>query len=234
MQIIAHRGGSARAPENTFAAFDNALAMGAHAFEFDLRRSADDAVFVIHDATLDRTTNGHGPVCETPGDAIMALDAGFWFSSQFEGEPVPLFRDVLSRYKDKATLHIEIKDNCLRLAGLVAEIMRDEQAFEQCWVTSFHPEVLSTLRSFAPDARLAQVTRKQQVWTPQALLAAQVQMVCPHAQLVTAALVDAYHAAGLLVRPWGLKGDAALLDSLRPLGVYGVTWGMSIHERNNA
>ena len=224
MKIIAHRGGSTHAPENTFAAFENVLAMGVRAFEFDLRRAADDVVFVIHDATLDRTTNGSGLVCETTREVIGSLDAGYWFGPAFEAESVPLFDEVLLRYKDKATLHIEIKDNCRRLAVLVAEKLLAARAFEQCWVTSFHTDVLAEIRACAPDAQLGQLTRKRQVWTPQSLLAAQVQMVCPHAQVVTKALVDKYHAAGLLVRPWGLKGDAALAETLHEFGVYGCTF----------
>ena len=224
MLIIAHRGGSIHAPENTFAAFDNALLMGAQAFELDIRRSVDDMIFVIHDATLDRTTNGSGPVGDTQSDIIRSLDAGSWFSPAFLHEPVPLFEDVLMRYKDKATLHIEIKDDCRHLARLVAAKIQAEQAFETCWVTSFHPDALAELRACAPRVKMAQLTRKCQVWTPQSLLAAQVQMVCPHAQVVTKALVDKYHAAGLLVRPWGLKGDAALAETLHEFGVYGCTF----------
>ena len=85
--IIAHRGDSANAPENTLAAFRLAYENGADGIELDTMLSADQRLVVIHDDTLDRTSNGHGKVGEMPLTALRELDAGAWFSPKFKGEP---------------------------------------------------------------------------------------------------------------------------------------------------
>src|SRR5512139_733767 len=87
--IFAHRGASAHAPENTLAAFELALAQQADAIELDVKLSADGQVIVIHDSSVDRTTNGHGKVQDMTLVEIKALDAGSFFSSQFAGEKIP-------------------------------------------------------------------------------------------------------------------------------------------------
>ena len=86
---IAHRGASAYTPENTFAAFDKALALGVDNVEFDVHFSADGHIVVIHDDTLDRTTNGSGPVTDQTLDRLRSLDAGEWFSAEFKGQSIP-------------------------------------------------------------------------------------------------------------------------------------------------
>mgnify|MGYP001300547204 CR=1 FL=1 len=94
-RIIAHRGASAYAPENTIAAFDKAAILGARMIEFDVMLSQDGEPFVIHDENLKRTTNGRGEVGEVDAAYIKTLDAGKWFSKQFLGEKVPHLQDVL-------------------------------------------------------------------------------------------------------------------------------------------
>jgi glycerophosphoryl diester phosphodiesterase len=95
LEIIGHRGFSAAAPENTVAAIDAALAAGAHAVEWDVRVLACGTPIVFHDDTLDRTTDGSGPVDERSWDEVRGLDAGSWFGSSFAGEPVPTLRDAV-------------------------------------------------------------------------------------------------------------------------------------------
>lgn len=108
--IIAHRGASAYAPENTIAAFDLALAYGCQWVEFDVMLSCDQEPFVFHDETLTRTTNGHGYVSEVEAAYLQSLDAGRWFSNQFSGEKIPHFRAVLQWLIDSnMNANIEIK-----------------------------------------------------------------------------------------------------------------------------
>src|SRR5512136_2702473 len=87
--IIAHRGDKSHAPENTLAAFSLAAEEGADAIEFDVKLSADGQVIVLHDQTVDRTTNGKGNVSRLPLTALRELDAGMWFSEQYRGEKIP-------------------------------------------------------------------------------------------------------------------------------------------------
>lgn len=108
--VIAHRGASAYAPENTLAAFRVAMEMGADFFELDCILSADNEVIVIHDDTLDRTTDLRGVVSETHSDKIRKADAGSWFSPDFKGEPVPTLDQALEFAKDRIGVFIEVKD----------------------------------------------------------------------------------------------------------------------------
>jgi glycerophosphoryl diester phosphodiesterase len=93
--LIAHRGGAVEAPENTLAAFRYSLALGIRWFELDVQMSRDGALVVFHDETLDRTTNGDGPIGSLTLEDLRRLDAGSWFGSQYAGERIPTLREVL-------------------------------------------------------------------------------------------------------------------------------------------
>ena len=95
MLAIAHRGASGYAPENTFAAFRKALAMGAGFIETDLQLSRDARFVAIHDATVNRTTNGQGAVHDLTLADLRKLDAGSWFGSEFAGERIPTIEEIL-------------------------------------------------------------------------------------------------------------------------------------------
>ncbi len=92
--VIAHRGDKVHAPENTLSAFKLAAEKGADAVEFDVKLTADGQVIVLHDQTVDRTTNGSGNVAKLPLAALRELDAGAWFSGQFRDEKIPTLDDV--------------------------------------------------------------------------------------------------------------------------------------------
>ena len=95
---VAHRGATGYAPENTIAAFDLAFDMKADYIEIDVQRSEDGDLVVIHDTTVDRTTDGTGHVGELPFEELRSLDAGSWFGDEFVGESIPTFDEVLDRY----------------------------------------------------------------------------------------------------------------------------------------
>src|SRR5712691_9435510 len=120
--VIAHRGASFYAPENTFAAFDLAIEMGVSHIELDVHSTIDDHIVVIHDETVDRTTNGSGPVTSHTLGALAKLDAGSWFDEKFAGEQIPTFADVLDRYKGRAHIHTEIKGHSAHLSRRTADL----------------------------------------------------------------------------------------------------------------
>lgn len=110
--LIVHRGASTFAPENTLAAVRRAAEKGARWIETDVRLTSDGGLVMIHDATLDRTTNGKGPVVATSLDKIRTLDAGSWFSSEFTDEPVPDLESFLDTVLATGlSLQLELKDN---------------------------------------------------------------------------------------------------------------------------
>ncbi len=112
VNVIAHRGASAYAPENTLAAFSLAADMGAHWFELDCTLTKDGEVIVIHDDTIDRTTGVEGVVAEMTLAELKRYDAGSWFDAKFAGERLPMLGEALDLGKDRRIgVYIEIKDS---------------------------------------------------------------------------------------------------------------------------
>lgn len=108
--IVAHRGGGKLAPENTLAAIDTGIRYGHRMIEFDVKLSQDNECFLLHDDTLDRTSNGWGIAGELPWEKLARLDAGGWFGAPFHGEPLALLRDVAARCAQHQLMaNIEIK-----------------------------------------------------------------------------------------------------------------------------
>lgn len=106
---VAHRGASAYAPENTIAAYDKAVKMKADYIEIDVQRSKDGELVLIHDTTVDRTTDGSGKVGDFTFEELRSLDAGSWKGEQFAGEQIPTFDEILDRYHGKIGILVELK-----------------------------------------------------------------------------------------------------------------------------
>ena len=107
--VVAHRGYSGRYPENTASAFEAAIGAGADMIELDVCMTKDRVPIVIHDKTLERTTDGHGLVSELKLSKLKKLDAGSWFSPEFEGESIPTLEEILMQIRGKIPVNIEIK-----------------------------------------------------------------------------------------------------------------------------
>jgi glycerophosphoryl diester phosphodiesterase len=145
--VIAHRGASSYAPENTFAAFDLAIRMGVHHIELDVEATSDGHIVVIHDDTVDRTTDGSGPVTNHTLAALQALDAGSWFGARFAGERIPVFDEVLDRYKGRVHIHTEIKGRAPYLSQRTADLVRQHDMVDQVTITSFQRARLEEIRA---------------------------------------------------------------------------------------
>lgn len=156
--IVAHRGFSGQAPENTLAAFHRAASLGVMV-ELDVTLASTGEVVVIHDDTLERTTDGTGEVSETPLDTIRTLDAGRWFGAAFAGERVPTLDDVLAQVDPAVVLDIELKTTEAKsaLASAVVQAVRRAGALERVFVSSFDPLLLEQVRRIEPSIRRAQL-----------------------------------------------------------------------------
>lgn len=222
VMVIAHRGASSYAPENTLAAFDLALEMGAHHIELDVDLTSDGHIVVIHDDTVDRTTNGSGPVTSHTLAALRALDAGSWFGDKFTGERIPTFHEVLERYKGRAHLHTEIKGHSPSLAQRTADLIRTHGMEEQVTITSFQNVRLEEMRAYAP----ALPTGWLVVEVSEAIIAQAramgVTQLCPRANTVTSELVRRLHAEGFVARAWGVTTEE-LMQQVVQAGADGMT-----------
>jgi glycerophosphoryl diester phosphodiesterase len=154
--VFAHRGGAKLAPENTMAAFDNGLSFGADGLELDVHLSRDGVPVVIHDATLDRTTSGTGPVSALTAAELSAVDAGHRFDPdrghpfRSRGHGVPRLADVLTRHLT-ARVIVEIKATSPVAGRVVAHLLRDLGAVPRVCVGSFHAAVVEAVRRAAPE-----------------------------------------------------------------------------------
>lgn len=114
VEIVVHRGDNGRAPENTLAAAQRCIDMGVEYLEFDVRRSKDGVHYILHDPTVDRTTDGTGGIRTLTSAEVDALDAGSWFSAEFAGERIPRLEQLLDFCKGKIKLYFDVKEADLR------------------------------------------------------------------------------------------------------------------------
>ncbi|MFB9376986.1 glycerophosphodiester phosphodiesterase [Kineococcus gynurae] len=233
--MIAHRGASTSAPENTLAAFAAAVAVGADLLELDVRQTADGVPVVLHDATLDRTTDGRGPVARRPWRDVARLDAGAWFAPGFAGERVPTVAQVADLVRVGGPgLLLELKGRWdpRPLAGLI-RLLRPGGLARRCVVQSFDREVLATLRREAPDVGRALLVVRPSRGLLRSREAARIQaerarvqfgvLACnPHVgRGLTAATVAGYHDAGVRTFPWTVE-DPRHWAELVAAGVDGI------------
>ena len=152
--IFAHRGASRLAPENTLAAFRRAVEIGADGVELDVQLSADGVPVVIHDATVDRTTDGSGEVRDLTLAQLQELDAGSYAGAAFTGERIPTLEETLVEVGDKLLVDIELKYPTLettRLEAQVIEVIRRRGMQKRVWLSSFKPYALHTARRWGPE-----------------------------------------------------------------------------------
>ena len=164
VEIIAHRGFSARAPENTIAALTLALEEGATAVEFDLRTSGDGNPVLMHDKTLSRTTNGIGKVEELSLREITKLDAGSWFNSTFEGERVPSLAEALECLKVQVkTIFAELKgESTTQNLRNVVSITRAAGLLDKTVFIAKDWSLLDELRRHAPEALVGPIVERRE------------------------------------------------------------------------
>lgn len=236
-RLIAHRGFSGRAPENTLAAFELALEFGAPMIEFDVTLSRDGEVVVIHDDTLDRTTTGKGPVSALTLAELRALDAGSWFSPAFAGQRIPTLAETLDLIGDRALVNIEIKEEAVvPLRGMdpgptcieaqVARIVNERGPGQvaRTIISSFEPLALARLLDLAPEIATAALynSKLQTGHTPRAILRSTgARCFNLSSREVTPAIVEACRAAGAPVFVYTVN-DAATFRRLAVMGVHGV------------
>nr|WP_285851263.1 glycerophosphodiester phosphodiesterase family protein [Bacillus altitudinis] len=159
--IIAHRGSSSAAPENTIAAFDVAVEQGADYIELDVQMTMDQHVVVIHDDTVERTTNGNGLVKSYTLDQLKKLDAGSWFDQQYTNERIPTLQEILERYSQRIGILIEIKHpkRQIGIEKAVARIINRFAYSRHIIIQSFDVHALQRIKALAPSLRTALIIK---------------------------------------------------------------------------
>ena len=216
--VYAHRGGAALRPENTLAAFDHGIALGADGLEFDVHLSRDGIVVVHHDAELERTTDGRGAVRGLSAAELAAIDAGHRFATDGGGFPfrgkglgIPTLRQVLERYPTVPVI-IELKSPAPQLAQRVIDDLRATGSVERAALGSFYHRVLRAARAYEPSIRTG-AAREETRWAlyrswvgwplgRTAYREFQVPERSGRTTIVSPRFIDHAHRAGLPVKVW--------------------------------
>jgi glycerophosphoryl diester phosphodiesterase len=157
VQIFGHRGAKRAAPENTLPSFETALAMGVDGIELDVQCSRDGALVLMHNFTVDQTTNGHGPVHGYTVAELARLDAGSHFSPTFAGTGVPTLDQVFDLVDGRCIVNVEVKSQDPTggpEVDVLVEMIRRRGLYDQVIVSSFNPISLIKLRWLDPKVRL--------------------------------------------------------------------------------
>lgn len=245
----AHQGGAREGPSNTLYAMTAALAAGSHGIELDVHRTKDGRLVVLHDATLGRTTNGHGKVAERTLEELRRLDAAYWWvpgkvddhdpatppdrytlRGRAPGDPdlrIPTLDEVLDRFA--VPLTIEVKDKTA--VGPLVALLRARGRTQDVIVTSFMERVVRKLRRAGPDLPLAPgrvynlwfLARVLVRWPPRR--SSYVALQLPHRYrgltVLSPRLVRAAHRAGMAVHAWTIDEEAEMRE-LIAVGVDGI------------
>jgi len=220
---IAHRGASGYAPENTFAAFRRALAMGVAFIETDLQLSRDARLVAIHDATVNRTTNGQGTVHDMTLAELRRLDAGSWFGSEFSGERIPTIEEILQfAKKHDVVFYLEMKPSG-SWGGEHALIsaLRDSGEIARTVVISFDAGILAGVRKIEPTVMTGLLFDGQIEKPLEKALEIGARQVAVRGDLVTARLLKEARERDLQVVCWTVN-QPAHLRLLAEAGVDGI------------
>jgi glycerophosphoryl diester phosphodiesterase len=202
--VIAHRGASGHAPENTFAAFQRAVELGATFIETDLHVTRDGRFVAIHDSTVGRTTNGSGEVHEFTLDELRQVDAGMWFDRDFMGERVPTLEEILEfSRKNDVVFYLELKYAAVwgMDHALVAALQKAQSA-PRTIVISFDPATLTPLRRLDPSIMTGLLVEEGKPDCIQAAVDLGSRQLCPKVSSITPKLVEEAHRADLQVVAW--------------------------------
>jgi len=157
--VAAHRGGASCRPENTLAAFRHAIDVGVHQIELDVRRTADGELVVLHDPTVDRTTDGRGRVCDLRLAELRALDAGSWWRGEFAGERIPTLREVLTAMPPDVWINVQIKRGEPIACEVVLEVL-DAGCLDQVILSCGNQDARSA-RAVHPRVRVCNLARQR-------------------------------------------------------------------------
>lgn len=239
VQVIAHRGGAGLRPEETLEAFDHAAELGADMFELDVRATADGAIVCLHDPTVDRTTDGQGPVEALKLSELRKLDAGYrWtddggktYPFRGKGIQVPTLEEVFKRHP-RMRMVIEMKVRTPEFAQSLCRLTREAGMAQRVLVASFDHDTLHAFRQVCPEVATSMSVREarwfvalsalhlEAAYTPDAI-ALQVPERLGDIEVLTAGLIKAARGRKLRVHAWTVNDEAAT-RRLIEIGVDGI------------
>lgn len=229
---IAHRGAREQAPENTLVAFSLAHELGADGVELDTQLTSDGEIVIIHNQTVDKTTNGFGEVRHLTLDQIKSLDAGSWFDRRFANLRIPTLEEVIAVLDAKMVINIELKTFGLNngdLAQKIVNLVHRKEIAQRVIISSFNPLELIKVRRMAPSLHTGLIYAANSPWllTKAGLrsvlgtglsTALRPAALHPHRRLVTPSFMRWAHDQSYRVNTWTVNEPAEMQRMIR-LGV---------------
>ncbi|MCM3651938.1 glycerophosphodiester phosphodiesterase [Metabacillus litoralis] len=217
--VVAHRGASGYAPENTMVAFKKALELKADFIELDVQMTKDNVLVVIHDSNVARTTNGTGEVREFSYKELKMLDTGLWFNRKFSGQRIPTLQEVITEFRGKMGLLIEIKNPDLYptiAESLASELKKnnlDCPRNDEVIVQSFDFELLQRFHQIVPNVPLGLLVKYRVHGISNVQLrewSSLVRYINPNKALITKGLVKRIHSYKLKVIPYTVRDKKSI------------------------
>ncbi|HEY3367260.1 MAG TPA: glycerophosphodiester phosphodiesterase [Symbiobacteriaceae bacterium] len=221
---IGHRGASGTHPENTLAAFRRAVELGVQGIEFDVHRTADGELVVMHDPMVDRTTAGTGLIMTMTLAQIKSLEAGAWKGPEFAGEPVPTLREVIRATPADLLLFCELKAGSIHYPGIEQDLLaliEAEGARSRFQISSFDHKALKQIHELSPTMPLGMLYEENLLDPISMARAIGATALHPAWMWVTPELVKEAHAAGLTVNTW-VVDLPPFIDMMKGAGVDGI------------
>ena len=233
--VIAHRGASGTAPENTLASIKLALEMHVDMIEIDIHLSKDSIPVVIHDETLNRTTNGKGKVKDFSVKELKKLDAGKWFSDKYINEEIPTLEEVIELTKGKCILLIEIKNGSSiypNIEKITLNIIKNKNAQNDCIIQSFDDEVTRNLEKQNCTIQLQKLVTGNLRFIPFHLVDTKIKFgsiykyknvsaINPNLNYVNKDVVNKIHTAGQKIFCWTVNKNKDMIRMIE-CGVDGI------------
>jgi glycerophosphoryl diester phosphodiesterase len=209
MKIVGHKGAVGHAPENTIASFQKAIELGCDRTELDVRLSKDDQIIVIHDNTVDRTTNGKGKVSDMTLSELKKLDCEL-------GQKIPTLQEVIDICKDKIDLQIELKGKNTALP--VSKVITSNNIQDKVLVTSFHVDRLREIKASNSSIKVGLLFDKdpEELWN--LVKQMPLEYICPKSNIVTEIMLNKAHEMGISVYAYGVN-DMDAWNKMSQLGV---------------
>lgn len=218
--IVAHRGASRIAPENTLSAMRKAIEFGADFAECDVFQTKDGELVLFHDEEMDRTTGKGGMIWDYTLAELKTMEVGSWFHEEFRGEPIPTLREVIQLVKGKIKLNIEVKVSGKDpdIAQKVVEIIQSEGIEQDCMVTSFEKPVILKVKEIAPQVITGFIFDEEH---PPDIFEGNWEYVCSKRNIVDEDFVRVAKRKGKKIFVWTVNYPAEMKE-LIALGVDGI------------
>jgi glycerophosphoryl diester phosphodiesterase len=222
--IIAHRGASAEAPENTLIAFELGIRQGCTGIELDVHLSRDGQLVVCHDSTVERTTNGVGAIADMTVSELRAFDAGSWLNERFAGERLPLLGEVFDLAPPAMPINVEIK--CYGNEAVyepLIELLRRKDRIDTVFVSCFDHDMAAELKRREPEVRIGLLYDRGKVEIDEfeSRTGVSLYSLHPHHSYITRDYVEAAHRKNVCIFPWTVDPEPRMRELLAA-GVDGI------------